>query len=106
MLTVTFIEPGGDRKTVKTPADISLREAAANNDIAGIIAACGGACSCATCMVHVDEDWFDRVGPADDNELMMIEFGVEPRETSRLSCQIMLTGELDGLVVEVPENQV
>lgn len=79
-------------------------QAATNNGINGVIAACGGACSCATCMVHVDEDWFSRIKPADENEMMMIEFGVDARPTSRLSCQIMLTDDHDGLVVEVPDN--
>ncbi|GAA4219304.1 2Fe-2S iron-sulfur cluster binding domain-containing protein [Sagittula sp. NFXS13] len=105
MPTVTFLE-ADTRTVVQAPAGISLMEAATRNGIAGVVAACGGGCSCATCMVHLDADWFARVGAPDDNEQMMIEFGVDPRETSRLSCQIVLTEEMDGLVVEVPDNQV
>lgn len=104
MLTITFIESSGNRRVVQAPLNISLMEAAVSHDVAGIVAACGGACSCATCVVHIDNDWFARVGPPDGNEQMMIEFAAEARDTSRLSCQIMLTGALDGLVVELPNS--
>ena len=79
--------------------------AAVNNNVPGIVAECGGACSCATCHVHVDPDWYDRLPPPQDMEKDMLEFAIDPDETSRLSCQISITEELDGLVVRTPESQ-
>ena len=106
MPNITFVDSAGKRTDVEAAAGVTLMEAAVANGIEGIVAACGGACSCATCMVHLDDKWFSKTGPADDNEMMMIEFGVDPRTTSRLACQIVLSDALEGMVVEVPENQV
>lgn len=103
---VTFIEPGGRELDVEVEAGLSVMEAAQNNGVPGIWGDCGGACSCATCHVYVDPDWIDRIAPKDENEESMLECAtgeVLPR-LSRLSCQITMTDELDGLVVRVPED--
>ena len=72
----------------------------------GVAAICGGMCSCATCHVYVDPNWIDRVGDKSETEVMMLEEVCEPQPNSRLSCQIQLTEELDGLIVRLPEKQV
>jgi 2Fe-2S ferredoxin len=73
--------------------------------VPGIIAECGGACSCATCHVHVDDAWIEKVGGPSPMEEDMLDFAFDVRPTSRLSCQIKMTDELDGLVVHTPERQ-
>jgi 2Fe-2S ferredoxin len=78
---------------------------AVRNDVPGIDAECGGACACATCHVYVDEAWRARVGAASDMERNMLEFAGDVRPDSRLSCQIRVTKELDGLVVQTPKSQ-
>lgn len=80
-------------------------EAALENNVAGIIAECGGACSCATCHVYIDEKWYDRVGAPNPMEDDMLDFAFDRRENSRLSCQIVLDESLDGLVAYIPERQ-
>lgn len=84
---------------------MSLMEVAIRNDIPGIVAVCGGACSCATCHVYVADGWFQKLNPADETELSMLELAVEVRPTSRLSCQVRINDQLDGLVVTTPEEQ-
>lgn len=106
MPQVTIIDFSGNRRTVQAESGLSLMEVATRNGIDGIIAACGGACSCATCLVHVHEDWFGRLDEASDAEQMMLEFALHPQANSRLSCQIVLSDSLDGLIVELPESQV
>jgi 2Fe-2S ferredoxin len=81
-------------------------EAAIANTVPGIVAECGGACSCATCHVYVDDEWTEKVGGPSEMEEDMLDFAFDVRPTSRLSCQIRLTDELDGLVLHVPEEQV
>ncbi|PLK27786.1 2Fe-2S ferredoxin [Novosphingobium sp. TH158] len=80
---------------------VSLMELAKARGVEGIAGDCGGGCSCATCHVYVSADWFARVGPPDDIEADMLDMAAEPRETSRLSCQITLSAELDGIEVTV-----
>jgi len=107
MPAITFVSADGDRTTVTAKDGESVMEAARTNNIAGITAECGGAMACATCHVYVAAEWSDKVGPASDPEAEMLEFAAcEPSETSRLSCQITLGPELDGLVVHLPEAQV
>ncbi len=100
MPKVTYITPEGERVVVEQ-AEGTLMSAAVENQVSGIDGDCGGVCSCATCHVHVDEAWTDKVGPAGEGEkgLLELEDGVE--ENSRLGCQVKLTPELDGLVVRV-----
>lgn len=101
MPKVTYIEPSGKEKTVEVDVGMSVMEGAINNMIDGITADCGGACSCATCHVHVDPDWFDRTGGPNANEADLLDFSDNPAATSRLGCQIEITPDLDGLLVRV-----
>jgi 2Fe-2S ferredoxin len=100
--TVTFNDPAGTHRVTYTAGE-SLMRAGVRAGIGGIEAVCGGVLSCATCHVHVAQDWMDRLPPPSDDELAMLEFVEAPRtRCSRLSCQIELTGALDGLTVTVP----
>jgi 2Fe-2S ferredoxin len=101
MPTVTFIQPDGSREEVDAELGYSVMEAATLNNIAGIEAECGGACSCATCHVHVDPEWFGKLPEMEPMEDAMLEAANERAPTSRLSCQLQVTEELDGLVVTV-----
>ena len=106
MPKVTFIQPDGTRSEVNALSGDSVMETAIDNDIDGIVAECGGACSCATCHVYVDKSWLDRLPDPDPLEDGMLDCVLDRQETSRLSCQIRLTEELDGLTVRVPESQI
>ncbi len=105
MATITYIEFDGTSHDVDVPSGLSVMEGAINNDIPGIEAACGGACSCATCHVYVDSAWVEVTGAPDDIERAMLECASEERETSRLSCRIEVSDTLDGLVLRLPECQ-
>ena len=105
MAKITFIQPDGTSTVVEAEPGLTVMEAAKKHDIPGIEAECGGACACATCHVYVDEAWTDKVGKAQEMEEDMLDFAFDVRETSRLSCQIKISDELDGLIVEVPEKQ-
>ena len=105
MPTITYVQPDGKRRAVTATLGDTVMNAAVANDVAGIVAECGGSCSCATCHVYVDEAWQDAAGPPSPMEEDMLDFAVEVRESSRLSCQIEVTEALDGLVVHVPETQ-
>lgn len=104
MTTVTFITPDRGPLAVEASDGLSLMENARRANVRGIIAECGGACACATCHVHVAEDWLARVGPPNDMEREMLDFAEDVRPNSRLSCQITMTAALDGLVVSLPEG--
>ncbi|MGB6308931.1 MAG: 2Fe-2S iron-sulfur cluster-binding protein [Steroidobacteraceae bacterium] len=105
MPRIVFTEPGGGRREIDAPPGITLMEAARQQGVRGIIAQCGGACACASCHVYVDAAWLPRLEPREDMEEGMLENAWEPRGNSRLSCQIHLTRDLDGLAVTVPERQ-
>ncbi len=105
MPKIIYIAADGTRSEVEGKIGDSVMLTAVNNNVPGIVAECGGACSCATCHVHVDPDWFNKLPEADDMEKDMLEFAMEPDETSRLSCQITVTEGLDGLIVRTPESQ-
>jgi 2Fe-2S ferredoxin len=102
MVQLTFINDAGDERTVDAHGGISLMEIAVRNQVDGIDAICGGACCCATCHVYVDADWSDRVGLVGENEAALLETITDRRFNSRLSCQITVTEELDGLTVRTP----
>lgn len=104
MTTVTFITPDRGPLAVEVSDGLSLMENARRANVRGIVAECGGACACATCHVHVAEDWLARVGPPNDMEREMLDFAEDVRPNSRLSCQITMTAALDGLVVSIPEE--
>jgi ferredoxin, 2Fe-2S len=105
MVKITFIQPDDSQQVVESEPGMTLMEAAKLNDIQGIEAECGGACACATCHVYVDDAWRDKTGAPSQMEEDMLDFAFDVRESSRLSCQIKLAPELDGLVVRVPAKQ-
>ena len=105
MAKITYIEFSGKTHTVDVENGLSVMEGAVQNDIPGIDADCGGACACATCHVYVDEKWFDKLVKKTDAEQDMLDMAFEPNKSSRLSCQITVTDELDGLVVKMPSKQ-
>jgi len=102
---ITYIEHDGTEHQVDVKTGLSVMEGAVRNNIPGIDADCGGACACATCHVYVDDAWFEKTGGASAMEESMLDFAEEVKPTSRLSCQIRVRDELDGLVVRMPENQ-
>jgi 2Fe-2S ferredoxin len=105
MAKITFIEFDGTKHVVDVKPGLSAMEGAVKNEVPGIDADCGGACACATCHVYVDDAWREKTGAASAMEASMLDFaeGVEPN--SRLSCQIKVSDELDGLVVRMPQSQ-
>ena len=105
MIKVTFIDASGKPREIEASEGATLMEAAVKNAIPGIDAECGGACACATCHVYVNADWMEKVGKAESMEEDMLDFAYEVKPTSRLSCQIKLRAELDGLVVTTPAKQ-
>jgi 2Fe-2S ferredoxin len=105
MAKIIFEEPGGNEHAVDIADGLSIMEGAVKNMVVGIDADCGGACSCATCMVYVPEEWRDRLPAKDSTEQAMLEFCPHVDESSRLSCQIKVTAALDGLRLKVPDSQ-
>ena len=105
MPKVIYIEHSGTRHEVDVANGMSVMEGAVKNNIPGIDADCGGACACATCHVHVDKAFLDKVGQPEAMEQSMLDFAEGVDETSRLSCQINMRDDLDGLIVRMPESQ-
>tara|TARA_B100000686_G_scaffold108912_1_gene116088 strand:+ start:1229 stop:1549 length:321 start_codon:yes stop_codon:yes gene_type:complete len=105
MPKITYIEHSGKSHTIEVPNELSVMEGAVQNNIPGIDADCGGACACATCHVYVDEKWFEKLPKKEDMEQEMLDMAFEPNKFSRLSCQIIVTDELDGMVVKMPSKQ-
>jgi 2Fe-2S ferredoxin len=105
MPSITFIEHSGAVHKVEAEIGQTLMEAAIKNDVRGIVAECGGACSCATCHVYVDAAWRETTGAPSQMEEDMLDFAFDVRPESRLSCQIRIAEKLDGLVVRIPEHQ-
>ncbi|KEA61962.1 Ferredoxin, 2Fe-2S [Marinobacterium lacunae] len=107
MVKITYVEADGRRYEVEAPEGWSLMEAAFQNGVEGIEAECGGACNCATCHVYFDERYIDKVPQPSATEDEMLECtAAERRSNSRLSCQIELTSELDGMVINLPDTQI
>jgi 2Fe-2S ferredoxin len=107
MPRVSYIEPNGARHDLDVPVGDSVMRGAFAHGLEGIAAECGGGLACATCHVFVDDAWSARVGPPSQPEADMLEFAATPRQAgSRLSCQITVTPELDGLIVRLPETQI
>ena len=105
MPKITFIEHDGTTHTVEGEIGSTVMETALRNDVSSIVAECGGSCTCATCLVHVDEAWSPIVGPPSADEEYQLDSAFEVKPTSRLSCQIKVTEALDGLVVRTPSYQ-
>ena len=106
MAKITYIEHGGTPHTVEVENGLTVMEGAVQNLIPGIDADCGGSCACSTCHVYVAPEWYDRLPGIGLLEADMLDFAWEPSERSRLSCQLEVTPELDGLVVQLPERQI
>ena len=105
MPKIVFIEPGGVRREIDAPVGITLMEAARPHGVQGVVAQCGGACACATCHVYIEPAWVAKLEPREDMEEGMLENAWQPRDNSRLSCQIHITADMDGLQVIVPQRQ-
>ena len=105
MAKITYIEHGGTEHVVDVPNGLTVMEGARDNGIPGIEADCGGACACSTCHVYVHPDWVAKLPEKDAMEEDMLDFAYDVRPTSRLSCQIRVSEELDGLTVTVPKRQ-
>ena len=105
MTKITFIESNGTPYETEATTGSTVMETAIMNGVPGVIAECGGACTCATCHVYVDAAWTDVVGGPSVMEEDMLDFAWEVKPNSRLSCQIKVRDELDGLVVSIPERQ-
>jgi len=105
MPKIRFVAHTGQEYEAQAEVGQSVMQAAMNGMVPGIIADCGGNCSCATCHVYIDSPWSGRIGPPAKEESDMIECALHTRPTSRLSCQILISAELEGLVVGLPESQ-
>ena len=105
MAKITYIEHSGTQHVLDVKPGLSVMEGAVKNNIPGIDADCGGACACATCHVYVNEEWLSKTGTPSAMEESMLDFAENVEPNSRLSCQIKVTEELDGLVVTMPESQ-
>lgn len=106
MAKITYVEFSGKEHVLDIATGLSVMQGAINHNVRGIIAECGGACSCATCHVYVDASWTDRLEKKSEIEEAMIEAVCDPQPTSRLSCQIAVSAQLDGLIVRLPAKQV
>ncbi|MGD9921068.1 MAG: 2Fe-2S iron-sulfur cluster-binding protein [Lautropia sp.] len=106
MPKVTFLLPDGGERTVEIQSGLTVMEGARDQGLDGIVAECGGGLICATCHVQVESEWFETVGPAEGTEAMLLEMVPEMTRTSRLSCQIAVSDELDGLRVRIPSEQL
>ena len=105
MPKITYVDIQGGSKTIDVDNGLTVMEGAIQNDIPGIDADCGGSMACATCHVYVEEKWLNKIPKAEEAEVDMIDMAYEPEKNSRLSCQIIVSNELDGLVVTTPKKQ-
>ena len=105
MPKITYIEHNGKSHVVDVPNGLSVMEGAVQNNIPGIDADCGGSMACATCHVYVKDEWFNKTGKIIDAEQDMIDMAHQPKKNSRLSCQIVVSKDLEGLIVTTPEKQ-
>ena len=105
MAKITYIEHSGKSHTIEVQNGLTVMEAAVQNNIPGIDADCGGSMACATCHVYVKEEWFNKLSKKEDGEEDMLDMAYEPRKFSRLSCQLIVSDELEGLVINLPVKQ-
>ena len=107
MVKITYIEFSGTQHEVDVESGLTVMEGARNNNVPGIEADCGGACACSTCHVYIDSAWVEKLPEKDPMEEDMLDFAYEPDPNrSRLTCQVKVTDELDGLIVNMPERQI
>ena len=105
MPKITYISEDNKTNTVEVQNGLTVMEGAIQNDIPGIDADCGGGMSCATCHVYVDENWLDKLPQKEDGEEDMLDMAFEPKKNSRLSCQLIISDEMEGLIVTTPKKQ-
>ena len=105
MTKIKYIEHNGKEHEIDVSNGLSVMEGAIENNITGIDADCGGGMACATCHVYVKEDWFNKLPKKENGEEDMIDMAFEPNKFSRLSCQLTVSDEIDGLVVQLPKKQ-
>ena len=105
MTTIRFVRHDGREYVVDATDGASVMRVACDHDVPGILADCGGSMSCATCHVHVAEEWIERVGPPGEEESAMLEMAMDPQPDSRLSCQIVVSPDFEGLTLNIPEKQ-
>ena len=105
MPKITYVDSQGNTKTIEVANGLTVMEGAIQNDVSGIDADCGGSMACATCHVYVKEDWFNKLPKKEDGEEDMLDMAFEPKTNSRLSCQLTVSDELDGLIVDIPSKQ-
>ena len=105
MPKITYITHDDQSRTIEVQNGLTVMEGAVQNDIPGIDADCGGGMACATCHVYVKEDWFNKLPKKEEGEEDMLDMAFEPKKNSRLSCQLVVSDELDGLIVDIPSKQ-
>ena len=105
MPKIKYIEQNGNSKTIEVDNGLTVMEGAIQNNVPGIDADCGGSMACATCHVYVEDSWFNKLPKAEDAENDMIDMAYNPKKNSRLSCQIVVSDELDGIIVNIPSKQ-
>ena len=105
MPKITYLDNQGNSKTINVDNGLTVMEGAIQNDIPGIDADCGGSMACATCHVYVEEKWLDKIPKAEEAEVDMIDMAYEPKKNSRLSCQLIVSDQLEGLTVTTPAQQ-
>ena len=105
MAKITYTDSKENSKTIEVENGLTVMEGAIQNDIPGIDADCGGSMACATCHVYVEEKWLDKIPKIEEAEVDMIDMAFEPKKNSRLSCQLIVSDELNGLIVSTPEKQ-
>ena len=105
MTKIIYVEHNGNSHSVDVENGLSVMEGAVQNNIPGIDGDCGGGMSCATCHVYVKEEWLNKLDKTEDAEQDMIDMAFEPKKNSRLSCQLIVNNELDGLIVTTPKKQ-
>jgi 2Fe-2S ferredoxin len=105
MPKITYKDQKGNSKTINVENGLTVMEGAVQNNIPGIDADCGGGMACATCHVYVEDSWFNKLPKSEDAEQDMIDMAYKPKKNSRLSCQLIVSDELDGLIVTTPEKQ-
>ena len=106
MAKITYIENSGEKHIVEVQKGLTVMEGAVANNVPGIDADCGGGMACATCHVYVKDEWFDKINKKNEGEDAMFDQAYEPKKNSRLSCQIQVTDNIDGLEVYLPEKQI
>lgn len=106
MVKIRFVQYDGAERVVEGTPGTSVMQTARDNMVPGIIGDCGGNCSCATCHGYVDPTWLSKLPPRSENEVVMLDGVMNVEDNSRLTCQVKLTEELDGIVIRLPVSQV